>query len=175
MQDLNGFAVVDALRFDIGDSETSEEIFRKFGFIIEVERRPFGDVFLKKGETILAELNSGDWVTSGGQVISSEDFLVQRLISRYSLEKMSAYMREEETTSKSINPLKERFTYHPPKPGQTELYETIRNEGFKLAEVFNALAPESREKALAITKLEEAIFWINASIARHGEEVVNEG
>jgi len=33
---------------------------------------------------------------------------------------------------------------------------------------FDQLAPESREKSLAITKLEEAVYWLNAAIARRG-------
>ena len=59
-----------------------------------------------------------------------------------------------------------RFTYHAPKPGQPETYELLRGSGKSFATVIERLCPESREKSLAITKIEEAIFWANAAIAR---------
>ena len=59
-----------------------------------------------------------------------------------------------------------RFTYHAPKPGQPEKYEDIRDRARKLASLFDAVCPDSREKSLAFTKLEEAVMWANASIAR---------
>ncbi len=62
--------------------------------------------------------------------------------------------------------LDKRFTYHPPKSGQPDKYVRIRDNAKELAELINTLAPESREKSLAITKLEEAVMWANASIAR---------
>lgn len=61
-----------------------------------------------------------------------------------------------------------RFTYHPLKPGQPDIYQDLRDEAKKLAYQINDKCPESREKSLAVTKLEEAIMWANASIARHG-------
>jgi len=61
-----------------------------------------------------------------------------------------------------------RFTYHAPKPGQTQIYEELRFEGKALAELIDRHVPEGREKALAFTKLEEAIFWANAAVARRG-------
>jgi hypothetical protein len=64
--------------------------------------------------------------------------------------------------------LENRFTYHAPKPGQPEVYAALRAEAKALAETIDEYAPESREKSLAITKLEEAVFWANAAIARHG-------
>jgi hypothetical protein len=64
--------------------------------------------------------------------------------------------------------LKNRFTYHPPREGQPPRYEKLRFNGHNLAEMINELCPDSREKSLAITSLEEAIMWANASIARHG-------
>ena len=62
--------------------------------------------------------------------------------------------------------LENRFTYHAPKEGQPEKYVSIRSHAKACADVINNLCPESREKSLAITKLEEAVFWANASIAR---------
>lgn len=64
--------------------------------------------------------------------------------------------------------LNNRFTYHPPKPGQPETYQAIRDRAHYLAQLVNESAPESREKSLAITHLEEAVMWANAAIARHG-------
>ena len=66
--------------------------------------------------------------------------------------------------------LKNRFTYHAPKGNQTTLYQMLRQEGLALAYSIDNACPEGREKALAITKLEEAIFWANAAIARAGNK-----
>lgn len=63
--------------------------------------------------------------------------------------------------------IKKRFTYHPPKGDQPKKYEVIRAQAHLLANLINDLCPESREKALAFTALEEAVMWANASIARN--------
>ncbi len=60
-----------------------------------------------------------------------------------------------------------RFTYHPPHGDQTERYQQIRAAGRTLAKLLIACCPDSRERALALTKLEEAVMWANASIARN--------
>jgi hypothetical protein len=65
-----------------------------------------------------------------------------------------------------ISNLEHRFTYHPPTGEQPSTYTEIRLFGYKFALFINALSPDSREKSLAITKIEEAVFWANASIAR---------
>jgi hypothetical protein len=59
-----------------------------------------------------------------------------------------------------------RFTYHAPKEGQPEIYTTIREEARRLAMRFAQYVPASREQSLALTKLEEAVMWANAGIAR---------
>jgi len=59
------------------------------------------------------------------------------------------------------------FVYHAPKVGQPERYETIRFFAKVLAKFFCRLCPPSRELSLALTKLEEAVFWANAAIARN--------
>jgi len=61
-----------------------------------------------------------------------------------------------------------RFTYHPPKEGQLEKYESIRTQTRGLAEFMVAECPDSRELSLALTHLEQAVMWANAAIARRG-------
>lgn len=65
--------------------------------------------------------------------------------------------------------LKIRFTYHPP-AGHEEVgaYMTIREHALNYAEMLDEMCPDSREKSIAITKLEEVVMWANASIARRG-------
>jgi hypothetical protein len=67
------------------------------------------------------------------------------------------------------------FTYHPPKPGQPELYTVIREKAKELSKLINDSCPPSRELSLAQTNLEQTVFWANAAIARHGADVVAQG
>lgn len=63
--------------------------------------------------------------------------------------------------------IENRFTYHPPKDGQPEKYERLRDYAKGLAYQIDANCPHSREKSLALTNLEEAVMWANAAIARN--------
>lgn len=63
--------------------------------------------------------------------------------------------------------LENRFMHHVPKTGQPEMYAAIRQKALELAKFINEKCPESREKSVAITKLEECMFWSNASVARN--------
>jgi len=60
-----------------------------------------------------------------------------------------------------------RFTYHPPQPGQPERYQTIRDAAKNLAFLFHENCPISDELDTAVNRLEEAVMWANASIARN--------
>lgn len=62
--------------------------------------------------------------------------------------------------------LDNRFDYHRPNEARAQLHERTRGACRVLAEHFNRALPEGREKSLAVTKLEEAMFWANAAIAR---------
>lgn len=57
------------------------------------------------------------------------------------------------------------FTYHKPFGNQPQRYEEMRDEAKSLARTIQRACPESREKALALTNLQQAIMWANASIA----------
>lgn len=68
----------------------------------------------------------------------------------------------------SMETVARNFTYHPPTDEQVGHYKEIRSKARELAELVEARCPNSREKSLAMTKLEESVMWANASIARNG-------
>lgn len=59
------------------------------------------------------------------------------------------------------------FVYHAPKGNQGERYGILRATTGVLAHEFVRHCPPSRELSLALTSLEEAVFWANAAIARN--------
>ena len=73
----------------------------------------------------------------------------------------------EKTTEEILKDLDNRFDYHAPKPGQAEKYTALRAQIKETAGIITSACPDSRERSIAITKLEEAMYWANASIARN--------
>lgn len=64
--------------------------------------------------------------------------------------------------------IQRRFTYHSPGgPKDQAKHEKIRGDALVLAQNLLAELPTCRERSLAITKLEEFVFWANAALARH--------
>lgn len=70
-------------------------------------------------------------------------------------------------SDKMNDELTKRFTYHAPKGTQAERYGMIRDVAHKFASLLEEACPESRELSLALTNLEQAVMWANASIARN--------
>jgi hypothetical protein len=67
-----------------------------------------------------------------------------------------------------MSDIESRFTYHPPKDPETiASHEAVRDELRVTALLLDEMLPDSREKSIAITKLEEALMWANAAIARN--------
>lgn len=63
--------------------------------------------------------------------------------------------------------LDNRFGYHKPTSQNiVDFHQGIRVACHELALIVEEHVPESREKSLAMTKIEEAMFWANAGIAR---------
>lgn len=71
------------------------------------------------------------------------------------------------TSTTALYDVENIFKYHSPKEGQPAKYEVLRNQAKITAALIIELCPESRERSLALTKLEESIMWANASIARN--------
>lgn len=60
-----------------------------------------------------------------------------------------------------------RTNYHPAvTQDRQDAHETVRYEINRVMTAFNGYVPDGREKSLAMTKLEEAMFWANAAVAR---------
>jgi len=67
---------------------------------------------------------------------------------------------------KKNNPVLENsYSYHAPKGDQTQRYEALRSKAKELAIMIDEMCPNSREKSLANTNLEQAVMWANKSIA----------
>ncbi|WP_037162738.1 Acb2/Tad1 domain-containing protein [Rhodococcoides fascians] len=66
-----------------------------------------------------------------------------------------------------MSDLNNRFDFHPANtPEKVAAHEAVRAGCKALAEFIDAKVPNGREKALAITAIETAMFWGNAAIAR---------
>lgn len=63
-----------------------------------------------------------------------------------------------------------RFDFHPATTAEKRgEHSSVRNACAELAHFINEHAPEGSEKSLAITNLEQTMFWANAAIARAQE------
>lgn len=76
-------------------------------------------------------------------------------------------MDNYEIEQKMAAQLDKIFTYHAPKADQPDRYVKLRDMAKDLAYVIVKNTPPSREQSLAITHLEESIFYANAAIARN--------
>lgn len=67
--------------------------------------------------------------------------------------------------------LDNRFSYHAPKTeARRTAHESIRGACREVAGLLDDLLPEGREKSLAVTNLEQVMFWGNAALARTPDE-----
>ncbi len=54
-----------------------------------------------------------------------------------------------------------------PTSDMVDRHRVIMSDAKSLAVTIEGMCPDSREKSLAMTRLEEAVMWANASIARN--------
>lgn len=73
-----------------------------------------------------------------------------------------------ERTEQPLNPqIENNFKYHPADSAKGKVHDQVRSACKLLAYELDKLLPNSREKSLAMTKLEEVMMWANAGVARN--------
>lgn len=65
-----------------------------------------------------------------------------------------------------VHDLDRNYTYHKPDDDKILRHQAIRESGRELAQLVITRTPPGREQSLALTKIEEAMFWANAAVAR---------
>jgi hypothetical protein len=60
-----------------------------------------------------------------------------------------------------------RLGYHPGTPTTIPAFEDNRHRFIELALHMDETLPDSREKSLCMTSLQEALMWANAAVAIH--------
>lgn len=84
-----------------------------------------------------------------------------RYDAKHHAETRRKHMKEKE--------IRRNYATHEPDEEQRANIGGIRHQARGLALVINDVAPEGREKSLALTKLEEAAMWAEAAITRNQE------
>lgn len=65
--------------------------------------------------------------------------------------------------------LDRRFSFHPADDDAASCHEAVRAAARGMALSVLQVTGPGREQALALTKIEEAMMWANAAIAREGK------
>lgn len=72
-----------------------------------------------------------------------------------------------EVSDEQLARLDNQFTYHAPHGNQAARYGALRAAGRTLALAILERCPPSFELEQALLRINEAVFWANAAIARH--------
>lgn len=105
------------------------------------------------------------WAGRSKAVFISTSYHERNWIRDYFLKENK--MHNYEIDQKMGKQIENNFKYHSPTQDQSERYVYLRDKAKELAYDIIKNTPPSREQALAITNLEQAIFWANAAIARN--------
>lgn len=75
-------------------------------------------------------------------------------------------LMDQETMMRAKADLANRIKYHRPDTNGIDRIATMRAYAFEWGVSILHNVPDGREQSLALTKIEEALFWANAGIAR---------
>lgn len=81
----------------------------------------------------------------------------------------AVYDQSEKVWKRGYNEdtIENNFKYHKPMEKNIEKFKEIRDEGRTFAKLMMDEVPECPERTLAFRKIEEAVMWANAGLARN--------
>ncbi|MEC4565518.1 hypothetical protein L8C07_06130 [Paenibacillus sp. CMAA1739] len=103
-----------------------------------------------------------DWVAEGNENEYELTYNDYTYNLKYVVNDVAFFVKQQFNST-----IENNFSYHSPKDDQRKKYELIRSKAKEAAYLFDELVPNGREKSLALTNLEQAVFWANAGIARN--------
>ncbi len=68
--------------------------------------------------------------------------------------------------------IERRITYHPPSAAARRRHDAVRAQIRMTMQRMNVELPSCREMSIVMTKLEEAMYWANAAIARNHDKLL---
>jgi hypothetical protein len=77
------------------------------------------------------------------------------------------HLRSVKSQEEAEFEIEQRFMVHSADDLQVKKMENVRDECLATARHIIKYVPQGREQALALTALEEVMFWANAGIARN--------
>lgn len=67
----------------------------------------------------------------------------------------------------AVEDLAYRFKQHKMSEDASQKSKKLRDDILGIADIIDIYCSDSREKSIALTKLEECLFWCNADLARN--------
>lgn len=107
------------------------------------------------------------WASGAQTAAESDSAAFQDAVSSQHQPSPKPIPMDRVTSANTSSDLVHRFKHHPPKGNQAEHYELLRQKGLELASLILEISNTSREQSLALTRIEEAVFWANEGIVRH--------
>lgn len=105
----------------------------------------------------------------GNHHASIGDYIIEGVNGEFYSCKPDIFKKTYIESSDSIKDptIENNFSFHNISEDKVNYCNTIRSLAKHFASFINQVVPDSREKSLSITKLEEATMWANAGISRY--------
>jgi hypothetical protein len=136
----------------------------------ELAKNDLFDILIKGADSVVAAVKRGDIESIAAiseavrryEAASDKKVIIENVIDGNNFDAGEVGEKKEEKVS--VAEISDRFEYKKPSEEGIRKIETIRKNCQILAMMIDAEIPDSREKDMAIKKLEEVSMWANKAI-----------